>query len=195
MSQQSQPVSSDTSLSISSVFGDDADKQALIKQLLREIVALRNTVDDPVTKFNAHTHAGGEGTAASGTVTIIVANTDAGDTVTINGVTFTAAEAEDTAAGEFDISGTDTAAGDSLVACIEASTNGLIEGVVTSVNDAGEVTITAVAEDTSGNAITLASSDADGLVVSGETLENGAAGDVTGSEFNVTAPATVRVTV
>lgn len=112
---------------------------------------------------------------ATGTVTIVIANTDVDDTVTINGVAFTAKNAENTASRQFDISGTATAAATSLVACITASTHVDITGVVTATSSAGVVTIRAVAAGTGGNSITLASSDADGLAVSAATLENGAA--------------------
>lgn len=121
---------------------------------------------------------------ATGTVTIVIANTDAGDTVTINGVDFTAAAAEDTEAGEFDISGTATAAATSLVACITASEDEDIAGVVTATSNAGVVTIRAVETGVGGNEIALESSDADGLAVSGETLEN--ATDPDTDEFDIT---------
>lgn len=121
---------------------------------------------------------------ATGTVTIVVANTDNGDTVTVNGVVFTAAAAEDTEAGEFDISGTDTAAATSLVDCIAASEDALIDGIVTATSSSGVVTIRAVATGTGGNSITLASNDADGLAVSGATLENATA--PAADEFDIT---------
>lgn len=121
---------------------------------------------------------------ATGTVTIVIANTDADDTVTINGVAFTAKAAEDTEAGEFDISGTATAAATSLVACITASVDEDIAGIVTATSNAGVVTVRAVATGTAGNAITLASSDADGLAVSAATLANATAPGT--DEFDIT---------
>lgn len=102
---------------------------------------------------------------STGTVTIVIANTDVDDTVTINGSVFTAKAAEDTGAAEFDISGTATAAAASLVACITASVDPLIDGIVTATNAAGVVTVRMVATGT--GVVTFVSSDADGLAVSG----------------------------
>lgn len=104
---------------------------------------------------------------ATATCTIVIANTDLADTVTVNGVVFTAAAAEDLEAAEFDISGDATAAATSLVDCIMASEDPLIDGIVTATSSLGVVTIRAVATGTAGNAITLVSSDADGLAVTG----------------------------
>lgn len=108
---------------------------------------------------------------STGTVTIVIANTDVGDTVTVNGVDFTAAAAEDTEAGEFDISGTATVAATSLAACINASEDEDIAGLVTAFSAAGVVTIRNVATGT--GTYSLESSDADGLAVSGATLTAG----------------------
>jgi hypothetical protein len=108
---------------------------------------------------------------SSGTITITIANTDVADTVTINGVVFTAAAAEDLEAGEFDISGTATAAATSLVACIAASEDPLIAGIVTAFSAAGVVTIRMVA--TGVGTVALLTSDADGLAISGATLTAG----------------------
>lgn len=114
---------------------------------------------------------------ASGTVTVDVSATDNDDTVTIEGVVFTAAAAEDLAAREFDISDTDAAGNASLAACINyeaALATSDLYNLVTATASATAVTIRAVAGGTGGNAITLESDDADGLAVSAATLENGA---------------------
>jgi hypothetical protein len=108
---------------------------------------------------------------STGTVTITIANTDIADTVTINGSVFAAAAAEDTEAAEFDISGTATAAATSLVACIAASVDPLIAGIVTATSAAGVVTIRMVATGT--GTVALLTSDADGLAISGATLTAG----------------------
>jgi hypothetical protein len=110
---------------------------------------------------------------ATGTVTITAAGVDNDDTVTINGVDFTAAAAEDLEAGEFDISGTDTAAATSLAACINASEDEDIVGVVTATSAAGVVTVRAVATGVAGNALTFVSSDAQ-LAVTGSGFLAGA---------------------
>jgi hypothetical protein len=108
---------------------------------------------------------------STGTITITIASTDLADTVTINGVVFTAAAAEDLEAGEFDISGTATAAATSLVACITASEDPLIAGIVTAFSAAGVVTVRMVA--TGIGTVALLTSDADGLAISGATLTAG----------------------
>ncbi len=117
-----------------------------------------------------------------GTVTVTVANTDVDDTVTLglagSTVDFTAKNAEDTAAGQFDISGTDAAAATSLAACINAAAADVgsdLYGLVTAQAAAAVVTIRAATAGTGGDDVTLASSDADGLQVSGAALSGGAA--------------------
>jgi hypothetical protein len=111
---------------------------------------------------------------ATGTVTITAAGVDVDDTVTINGYAFTAKATEALASGHFQIGGTDTEAATSLAACINASTNVLISGIVTATSASGVVTIRAVSAGTGGNSLTLASSDAQ-LAVSAANLANGAA--------------------
>jgi hypothetical protein len=120
---------------------------------------------------------------ATGTVTITAAGVDNDDTVTINGVDFTAAAAEDLEAGEFDISGTDTAAATSLAACINASEDEDIVGVVTATSAAGVVTVRAVATGVAGNALTFVSSDAQ-LAVTGSGFLAGATA-VAADEFDI----------
>lgn len=115
---------------------------------------------------------------SSGTVTVVVANTDVDDTVTIGGLAFTAKAAENLAARQFNIGGTDTVAGTSLKDCINFQSTlfgSTLYNLVTATSAAGVVTVRAVAAGTGGDAITLASSDADGLAVSGANLAGGAA--------------------
>jgi hypothetical protein len=99
-----------------------------------------------------------------GTVTITAAGVDVDDTVTLNGYAFTAKAAEDLEAGQFDTSGTDTAAATSLAACINASTDPLIDGIFEASSAAGVVLIRAVA--TGITTYTFVSSDAQ-LAVTG----------------------------
>lgn len=108
---------------------------------------------------------------ASGTVTL--ASAIATDTVTINGVVLTAVSGAP-AAGQFDISGTNTAAAVSLVAAVAA--NATLAGMITATNLLGVVTLTAIQPGTVGNAITLASSNGTRLAVSAARLASGAAG-------------------
>lgn len=111
---------------------------------------------------------------AKGTVTTVSANLDAGDTFTLNGVVFTAAAAEDLEAGEFNISGSNDATATSLLACIAASEDPLLDGF-TATRAANVITFRAIAAGTAGNAYTLATTDADGAVISGATFTGGAA--------------------
>jgi hypothetical protein len=121
---------------------------------------------------------------STGTVTITAAGVDNGDVVVINGASFTAAAAEDLEAGEFNVSGTDTAAATSLAACINASVDVLIAGIVTATSAAGVVTVRMVATGT--GVVTFTSDDAQLAVTGSGTLTAGtvpAAGefDISGS--------------
>ncbi len=110
---------------------------------------------------------------ATGTATIVIANLDVDDTITVNGYAFTAKSSETLASGFFDISGTATAAATSLVACVTASTNVLISGVITAKSLAGVVTFRYETTGVAGNSITLVSSDADGAAVTGSGFLTG----------------------
>lgn len=117
---------------------------------------------------------------ATGTVTLANASVD--DTVTVNGVVFTAKATADLTAGQFSQAGNDTADAASLAACINASTDASISGVVTATSSSDVVTIRAVTAGTAGNSITLVSSNGTRLAVSGSgTLTGGIA--VANNEF------------
>lgn len=111
------------------------------------------------------------GVRASGTVT--PASVLAADTVTINGVVFTAV-ASNPAANQF-LAGTNPVTGASLAAAINASTSGSIRGYVSATANAttGVVTITAQMCGYPGNLFPLASSNGTRLAVSGATLTGG----------------------
>lgn len=111
------------------------------------------------------TEASGNGAAASGTVTIAAGGSGT-YTVTINGVAAASAVAWNT-------NETTTAA--DLVTAIRASTNALVQGVVTATSSSAVITVSAIKGGVSGNVITLAAS---GSVVtptvSGARLASGA---------------------
>lgn len=119
---------------------------------------------------------------AWGFVAITAAGVDVDDEVVINGVTFVAKAAEDTGAGEFDTSGTDTQAATSLAACINASTDEDIDGVIEAWSVAGTCYFRTIATGTSGNAFELTSTDAQ-LAVSGATFTDGSV--PAADEFNL----------
>lgn len=110
---------------------------------------------------------GESATAASGTVTLSSSSGTVG--ATINGVSVTTA---------FDTSDTVTAT--ALAAAINASTNALVQYLVTASSSAGVVTITATQKNRLGNAITLAATGT-GATASGARLTGGAGGNVTGT--------------
>lgn len=80
-----------------------------------------------------------QGTNAT-VVTAALSNVQVNDTITINGVTFTAKAAESKADRQFNQGGDDTADGASLAACINDATYG-VDGVTASANT-GTVTLT-----------------------------------------------------
>lgn len=127
---------------------------------------------------------------ATGTVT--AASVSVADTVTVNGVVFTAAAAENLVTGAFNQASTDTAAATSLAACINASVDPLVFGIVTATSASAIVTIRAVASGTGGNALTLATSNNTRLAKSGTTLANGAA--ISNNQFDFTGTNTQNAT-
>lgn len=110
------------------------------------------------------------GTKATGTVTL--ASVQAADTVTINGVVFTAVSGAP-AANQFDISGTDTTSAASLALAINSTASALVNQNVTATSALGVVTISSQFYSTGGNINTLASSNGGRLAVSGARLTGG----------------------
>lgn len=111
---------------------------------------------------------------ASGTVTL--ASVNVSDTVTVDGVVFTAV-ASGATGNQFNQGGTDTADAASLVTAINANTT--LDGIVLASNVAGVVTITALEPGELGNSVSLASSNGTRLAVSGAAL----AGGTNGTEY------------
>lgn len=113
---------------------------------------------------------------ATGTVT--AASVTAADTVTVNGAVFTAIAngATPSSYKQFSVGASDTACATNLAAAINAQQAApAVTQVVTASSNAAVVTITAVAEGTGGNSLTLATSDNTRLAKSGTTLSGGSA--------------------
>jgi hypothetical protein len=115
----------------------------------------------------------GNETSASATVTFSDVAT-IGDTVIINGVTFTAAAAA--AANVFAIGATATASAAGLAAAINASVTALVSGYVTATSALGVTTVTSALPGTAGNQTTIAEGVDDGgvIAVSSARLVGGA---------------------
>lgn len=111
--------------------------------------------------------------AASGTIT--AASVQANDTITINGVVFTA-KTTTAGANEFNIGASDTTCAAAIVTSINASTTALIQGFISPSSALGVVTLTAIPAGVVGNAYTLASSTNVRLAVSGARLAGGTGG-------------------
>lgn len=111
---------------------------------------------------------------ATGTAT--AASVSAGVTLTVNGVVFTAVNGA-VVLGEatFDCSGSDTACATSIAAQVNAYASPLLSGIVEAKSSAAVATLYAKNQGTSGNSLTLASSDGVKLAVSGATFSGGAA--------------------
>lgn len=135
------------------------------------------TATSIAAQINAHAQLSGKvtATAAAAVVTIrAVTSGTAGNSIALAG-TATTLEASDTtltdgaavANNEFDFSpgSTATQVAADIVRCCNASTSALINEHVTATNEAGVVTFWAKYPGPSGNHITIASSDADGLAV------------------------------
>lgn len=98
----------------------------------------------------------GSAAAASGTVTC--ASVSAADTVTVNGVVFSAVSGTPTG-NQFDVSGTNAQAATSLAAAIVASATALVPATVTASAALAVVTVSAKVPGVAGNAFTLATSN------------------------------------
>lgn len=110
---------------------------------------------------------------ATGTLTC--ASAIAGDTITINGVTFTGtAGAVVLGAATFSIDTGNTACATSIAAQVNAYAHPALSGVLAAKSAAAVVTIYAVSQGTTGNAITLATTGGT-ITRSAATLANGAA--------------------
>ena len=110
-------------------------------------------------------------TAATGTVTL--ASVLAADTVTVNGLVYTAVSGTKADNTEFDIDGSDTVDATDLA---DSITNDVRVGTlndVTAIGAAAVVTMTASVSGTVGNAVTLVSSNGSRLAVSGATFAGG----------------------
>lgn len=109
---------------------------------------------------------------ATGTVTL--ASAQAADTVTLNGVVFTAVSGA-AGANQFDISGGNTTGAASLAAAINASVSALVAGYVVASANGAVVTIASAFRGLPGNQVTLATSNGSRLAPSGTRLAGGTA--------------------
>lgn len=106
-----------------------------------------------------------------------------GDTITVNGVLFTAVNGAVTLGDPtFDVSGNTAAQCTSIAAQVNAYASPLLSGLVGARASATVVTFYAVAIGTSGNSLTLATSNNTRLAKSGTTFANGAA--LTNNQFD-----------
>ena len=132
-------------------------------------------VDSDFTEELVAETALGEAVKANGTVTI--AGVLAGDTVTINGIVYTAVAGAKSGNTEFSIDGTDTVSATDLADSITNDTRVGTESLdQDAIGAAAVVTISAKLLGPAGDTITLASSDGGRLAVSGATLTGGADG-------------------
>lgn len=116
------------------------------------------------------------------TGTITAASVLAADSVTVNGVVFTAVNTGNVG-NQFDMSGSNTACATSLAAAINACTTAGVQGVVAARSTAAVVTVFAVVGGTAGNSLTLATSNAGRLAISGAAFTGGIA--VANNQFDM----------
>tara|TARA_R110000803_G_scaffold78075_4_gene143151 strand:+ start:8391 stop:9602 length:1212 start_codon:yes stop_codon:yes gene_type:complete len=116
--------------------------------------------------------SGGLGTQATGTATL--ASVLAADTVTVNGLVYTAVSGAKANNTEFSIDGTDTVDAADLVDSITNDTRTGTLSDLTATNLLGVVTFSSTAVGAVGNATTLVSSNGTRLAVSGATFSGGA---------------------
>lgn len=109
--------------------------------------------------------AGGKdsSTVVTATIGCVLANTDADDTVSIGATTFTAKASGATGDNQFNLGASNTAMGDNLVAKINAHPDLL--GLVSGIAATGTITLTYAVSPRIALHMRLATSDADGLVI------------------------------
>lgn len=115
-----------------------------------------------------------DGTAATGTITCTVANSDTGDNVTVCGVVFTVATAADEETGDFLEGASDNAMATNLGAAINAHPK--LKGLLTAGVATNVVTCTMATKGVVGNMGTLVTSDATAMAVSAARFASGAVG-------------------
>jgi len=128
------------------------------------------------TPFTGSTWTISKGTMATGTVTL--ATSLANDTVTINGLVYTAVSGAKADNTEFSIDGNDTVDAADLADSINNDVRVGTLGVVSATSALGVVTLLQTAGGVAGDATTLVSSDGGTLAVSGATFSGGADGEV-----------------
>ena len=106
--------------------------------------------------------------------TITLSGVTAGQTVTVDGLVYTAVAGTAANSSEFSVAGDDTADAAALAAAINARENARDTQKVTATSAVAVVTVKAVADGTAGNAIPLVKSGA-GITLSGAVLAGGTA--------------------
>lgn len=161
---------------------EPTDRRREINQLIDYLGGVGGGVHD--AEVNVSTSSG-DLVAASGTA--VCASVNAADTVTINGVVFTAVTGA-AANAQFDRSGTDSETATNLVTAVNSITGSnaaMVSGFVTGSASGATATFTATHKGLLGNAITLASSNGTRLAVSAARLTGGAGGfGASSSEYN-----------
>lgn len=112
------------------------------------------------------------------TANIACSSVQAGDTVTINGVVFTATTSA-AAANEFNIGASNTTCAAAIVTSVNASTTAKVLNQVTASSVSGTVTLTANPAGIVGNVYSLASSNGGRLAVTGFSGGTGGLGTST----------------
>ena len=112
---------------------------------------------------------------AFGTITLVTVL--AGDTVTVNGLVYTAVAGVKANNTEFSIDGTDTVDAADLADSIQNDTRAGILDDITATSAVAVVTVTQTRAGTGGNATTLVSSNGARLAVSGATFTGGVDGN------------------
>lgn len=114
----------------------------------------------------------GQATAASGTLTVATGGSNADETCSIAGVTFTA-KASGATGNQFNVSATAATQATNMAAAINASSN--LAGIVTASAASGVVTITSAVKGVIGNGIAISAGTLSNVTASGALLTSGAA--------------------
>lgn len=142
------------------------------KETNRQVIESCNYLRALVSGARNGTSVVRRGHATQGTAAITCAGVLAGDTVTANGVVFTAVNGGTPTAVQFDMSGSDALTAARLAAAVAASASAKISGILTASPAAAVATFVVIQPGATGKLATLTSSNSSRLAVTSNPFQD-----------------------